>query len=399
MNILFVNFTKMVNDTGGVAKVACAFGNEMIRRGHQVSMVYSDEKEGEFFYPVDKDFHCYNVKIDSDGTIIRFPLYMKLYREFIRAFSRKKAQDINRGYDEKYLMKNLEHLVDMIRPDVIVSYQIEGAIHLLWSLKTQIPVVTMSHGAQKNDYDEKETFALEESKVYQVLTDCFRQQISNVLPAVNVVAIGNAIPRPAESVDLAQKKACYKIIFVGRLNHNHKRPHLLLEAFAKIANQYPYWNVELWGAEDKKTYTAQLKNIIRKYHIEDRVLLCGPTDKVNEKLLQADIFAFPSAYEGFGMALAEGMGAGLPSVGYKSCPAVNELIEDGVNGYLCDDGVDAFADALSKLMSNQNLRVRMGKAAREKMHQYEPRIIWDKWETLLKTVVDEKLRLGRENKL
>ena len=43
MHILLANFTKMVNDTGGMAKVTVAFANEMVKRGHDVSLVYSDE--------------------------------------------------------------------------------------------------------------------------------------------------------------------------------------------------------------------------------------------------------------------------------------------------------------------------------------------------------------------
>ena len=104
-------------------------------------------------------------------------------------------------------------------------------------------------------------------------------------------------------------------------------------------------------------------------------------------LREADIFAFPSAYEGFGMALAEGMSVGLPAIGYKNCPAVNELIKDGKTGFLCDDGVEPLAHALEKLMSDKELRVKMGKAAKADMAQFAPEKIWDKWEDLMKKIV------------
>lgn len=42
MNILLVNLTKMVGDSGGMAKVTCNFANQMKKRGHQVALVYSD---------------------------------------------------------------------------------------------------------------------------------------------------------------------------------------------------------------------------------------------------------------------------------------------------------------------------------------------------------------------
>ena len=82
---------------------------------------------------------------------------------------------------------------------------------------------------------------------------------------------------------------------------------------------------------------------------------------MESKLKVADIFAFPSNSEAFGLALTEAMAAGLPAIGYKSCPAVNEIIIDGYNGFLCDDGVDDFAEKMKVLMQNEELRKQMGK--------------------------------------
>lgn len=53
MRILLANLTKLVGDTGGLAKVTAAFANEMQRRGHEVSLVYSDVQTGDFYYPLD----------------------------------------------------------------------------------------------------------------------------------------------------------------------------------------------------------------------------------------------------------------------------------------------------------------------------------------------------------
>ena len=53
MRILLANFSKMVGDTGGAAKVNVAFANEMVRRGHTVTTVYTDDREGAFFDPPD----------------------------------------------------------------------------------------------------------------------------------------------------------------------------------------------------------------------------------------------------------------------------------------------------------------------------------------------------------
>lgn len=84
------------------------------------------------------------------------------------------------------------------------------------------------------------------------------------------------------------------------------------------------------------------------------------------------------------------MAAGLPAIGYKSCPAVNELIIDGYNGFLCEDGIDDFAEKLKILMKDAELRKKMGQNARESMKQFAPKKIWDEWEDLINKVVEER---------
>ena len=118
----------------------------------------------------------------------------------------------------------------------------------------------------------------------------------------------------------------------------------------------------------------------------------GVTTHVEEVLSAGDLFVFPSAYEGFGLAPAEAMSKGLPVIAYRSCAAVNELVRDGVTGLLCEDGVEPLAAAMKKLMSDRALRVQMGGAARESMRQYAPDRIWSAWENLINEAVAGRAR-------
>ena len=393
MNILLANFTKMVNDSGGMAKVTCYLANAMIKRGHKVSIVYSDEKTGDFFYPIDKSIHCYNLNKRENGDIIKFPLCLKIIRELLRTFAKRPARTVNSWFQEHYLLKNVIKYTEEIKPDIIISYQPAASKLLLCDAKLDIPVITMSHGDPEDyfhTYPVKEIPALLKSDMCQVLIPSYEQHIKKHLPEAKTTTIGNAIPQFDFSADLSAEKKQYKIIFVGRLAKGHKRPHLLISSFTKLAAKYPNWIVELWGAKDNSTYYKELQHLIKAAGLQSRVFLKGSTNDVASKLKDADIFAIPSAYEGFSLALGEAMSAGLPAIGYKNCPSVNELIFDGKTGLLCDDGVEPFAEALDKLMSNRELRVKMGKAAKKEMEEYAPEKIWDKWEELMNRISRKK---------
>lgn len=392
MNILLANFTKMIKDSGGVAKVACAFANEMIKRGHNVSLMYSDEREGDFFFQVDKRLKCYNIKKNNDGSIIKFPLRLKILREILRKFDTIKARTVNSNFEEKYLLSNIKALMHEIAPDVVVSFQPAASKLLLCDAKIDIPVITMSHGDPEDyfhTYPVKEIPSLLKSTVCQVLVPSYEENIKKHLPEAKTITIGNAIPQFDFCAELGNEKKLYKIIFVGRLVKAHKRPHLLIEAFSLLADKYPEWIVEIWGAKDNIKYYRELQILIKTKKLGDRVFLKGVTNDVPAKLREADILAFPSAYEGFSLALGEALSVGLPAVGYRSCPSVSEIIIDKKTGLLCDDGVEPFALALDELMGNKDLRVGMGKAAKLSMAEFAPEKIWDKWEELINKVYDK----------
>lgn len=385
MKILLANFTKMVNDSGGMAKVTCSFANEMVKRGHEVVLVYSDERSGDFYYPIDERVQCYDLRF-QEGRRISFPLYLKIKRETFRLVDKKKSRTVWREFDKKYHVPYCKRIIDNERPDVIVSFNPGTSAVLICDLDTRLPIITMSHGDPADYfqfYPEDSVTAVKKSTINQVLLPSFESHILSHFPECKVVVIGNAIVQHDCVADLGVSKDTYKIVCVGRLNHNHKRQHLLISAFGKVAKDFPNWILELWGAKDSEVYFRELQAIIKKEGLEGRCFLKGTSKEIPNILRGADIFAFPSAYEGFGMALAEAMSMGLPVIGYKNCPAVNELVVSGKNGLLSEDGVDDFAKCLAILMRNKGLRMLMGKEAKISMQEYAPDVIWDKWEKLL----------------
>lgn len=387
MKILIANFAKMAGQSGGLAKVCCAFSNEMVKKGHNVTVVYSDDDDGEFFFPIESKADCKNLR-HYDGVKYKFPISYKIKRELFRLAGRKKASEINNSFTEKYLLKNAKDILEKCCPDVIICFQPTAAKTYLSDLKTQIPVILMSHGDPADwfqNYPDEEVIAAEKSTVIQVLMPSFEKLLEKRYPETRIVTIGNVVPQ-YEIADLSREKGQYKIIFIGRLARGHKRPHLLIEAFISIADKFPEWIVEIWGADDTRGYREHMQGMVQKAGLSDRILFKGTTQKVESVLADGDIFVFPSAYEGFGLTVAEGMSKGLPAIAYKNCPAVNEIITDGVNGFLVDDGVKPLAEKMEILMANKDLRIKMGQAANESMKQYAADVIWGKWQKLIDEV-------------
>ena len=74
---------------------------------------------------------------------------------------------------------------------------------------------------------------------------------------------------------------------------------------------------------------------------------------------------------------------GLPAVGCKNCPAVNTLIRDGENGLLTDSTPEGYAEALARLMKDEDLRYHLGRQGKEDMKAYSADFVWSSWEKLI----------------
>jgi glycosyltransferase involved in cell wall biosynthesis len=391
MNLLLADLHKFVNYSGGIEHVLSRMAFAMEEKGYHLSVVMADEKEGAPFYPFPKDCHFYNLFHMAGMKPVHMGSLDKGLREITRLFSKSGARERN------YKMLSaaapqLEQVLALEKPDVIISFREPTGRLLLEGLSTTVPVISMLH----NDPDEifahapaKEIKALEKSARIQALMPSFIQKAEKYLRYHHFVYIPNAVSIPAVSARPGAPRKIHTITNVGRVTGRTKRQHLLVEAFTLLAKDFPDWQVCLWGDTYDKTYVTTLKGMIKKAGLESRVLLKGTTKDMASVWKETDIFAFPSHHEGFPLALTEAMGVGIPAVGYRSCPAVNELIHDGEDGYLTEDGAAPLAEALRKLMEDGDRRAAFGQRAKENMKPFAPEVVWGEWDRLIREVVGE----------
>ena len=71
MKIIIAHFgTYYVNMAGGVEKVTCNLANALVKRGHEVTILYRDDKEGEPYFPLDKRVKQHNILFENGQKIV-----------------------------------------------------------------------------------------------------------------------------------------------------------------------------------------------------------------------------------------------------------------------------------------------------------------------------------------
>lgn len=150
----------------------------------------------------------------------------------------------------------------------------------------------------------------------------------------------------------------FVIGMVARLDaiKNHE---LLLRSLAQLPSEanLPAWELWLVGQGKKR---AGLESLAAERGIGAAVKFLGARDDVPELLGQCDLFAFcTTREEGFGIAMIEAMAAGVPVVA-SDVPACREVLRDGNDGVLVEASEAAWARALTRLMTDAELRATLG---------------------------------------
>lgn len=150
------------------------------------------------------------------------------------------------------------------------------------------------------------------------------------------------------------------IVSVGSLTRR-KGHDILIAALQRIRDVD--WRASIIGSPHLDPATAKaLAEQITRLELEQRVVLLGEVPDVAEQLVDADIFALASRYEGYGMVFAEALVQGLPIVACHA-GAVPDVVPPDSGTLVPVDDVDAFASALRRLIEDPDTRRRCARAA------------------------------------
>ena len=148
-----------------------------------------------------------------------------------------------------------------------------------------------------------------------------------------------------------------RVVFIGRLEVE-KNPVALLGAIEGL-------DVELIMVGDSDQRPEFEKQAAAK-GLNVQFLGNVPHSRLPSILQTAEVFVLPSFFEGHPKTLLEAMACGLAVIGADS-PGIRDVIEDGVTGYLCGTDSGSIAGAIETVLGDDELKTRLGAAAREQI--------------------------------
>jgi starch synthase len=185
----------------------------------------------------------------------------------------------------------------------------------------------------------------------------------------------------------------FRFLYAGYLT-KRKGIGVLLEAWEATVGCGP-WDNRTTGLQVKDKRAAELRLVgggEQPLPLPVGVVCLGqtPREALLREMSEADVFVFPSLFEGFALVILEAMAAGLPVITTPNT-AGPDLIEDGKEGLIVPAGdANALRVAMESLLNDTERTQSMGRAAHEKAKEYTWEKYGERWEALVREVCREQ---------
>lgn len=144
--------------------------------------------------------------------------------------------------------------------------------------------------------------------------------------------------------------------------------------------EYPLWTWDIYGEGELKD---SLQKMINENGLSEKIRLMGQVSDLYDRYRDYAFMVMTSRYEGFPMSLIEGAANRLPLISFDIPTGPNEIIVDGVNGYLINADSDKdMVVKIRKLIENQEIRESMSKEVYQLTQAFAMERILKQWKIL-----------------
>lgn len=366
LKILYI--TNGIDGSGGLEKVLSIKASILAEDpAYEVHILTLNRKNEQTFFTFSDQIKFHNINVSGN------PLsYLRNYKAELRTAVGKIRPDIISVCDDG--------LKGFFVPSIL-----QGKYRVIY--ERHASVLINSGSAALSKLKNKLQHRIMRSKVrtfdrFVVLTEGNRKEWEGD----NIIVIPNPVDEH-ETSEAPSGLHHKTVIAVGSQSYN-KGYDRLLEAWKRVQASHPEWRLNIFG---KKNESLGLELQAETLGVKDSLTFYEPVKNIKDKYRESSIMVLPSRSEGFGMVLIEAMNCGLPCVSFDCPHGPRDIITDGIDGYLIPDGdIEGFAEKVSLLIDNDQMRHTFGAAALEKAKQYAPGRILDIWKNLFASLMQEK---------
>ncbi|MDP2194287.1 MAG: glycosyltransferase family 4 protein [Alphaproteobacteria bacterium] len=341
---------------GGAEKVMADLACHWVQQGHKVTLVTFTPMEEKPFQPLDARIHhvglgCYH----QSSWGIPWAFLSAIFR--------------------------LRKILRQSQPDRVLSFlEAVNFVTLLATRGLSVPVI-VSERSHPAFHRSGFIFNKLRNILYPFSTRLIvlNQSIKDFFPK-SFRGFTRVIPNPIkmpEHKKQSQAEIIKHIVTVGRLS-DVKDQATLIKAFKLYVMSNPHSHLTIYGEGPLR---PNLEALIHQEGLESHVTLFGKTDQIHQELLKADLFIFPSLYEGFPNALLEAMAVGIPVIASKVA-GNQDIIQDSHDGLLFTAGEvnDLYQKML--MINDQCLREKLSVHGQEKAATFAANKVYPLWDAV-----------------
>lgn len=359
----------------GVGMHIQLISRELVKRGHRVFVITS-RRTGE---PETEIWNC--VTVYRSFTLKLYGFYQALpSKQTLRRILERERPDLVHHHYLGFMMKRTCAVAEEMRLPQVSTYHFSAAV-----LTQPRPMRPFRRLVERQiiRYNNRFNLVIAPSKnlASQIAAEGIRSPIRYITNPVVLEDSSEVIP--------AERDRSFTILYAGRLGWEKNLPYLL-NALAKLRQTHP--DVKLWIA-GRGPELMSLEQLATQLGIAGQVKFLGFLDHPTLARYYAacDVFVLPSLVEAQPLVVMEAMWFGNPVIVTNAIVAASEMVESGVNGFIVDPkSVNDLADRLAEMAEQEELRVRMGRAGRQRSEEYRPERVVDALEAAYWDVLREQ---------
>lgn len=353
-------FSGDITRNGGTEKVSVLIANELKRqRNYEIFFLSLTEQKKELFFSLEQGIEHFSL---GDKWIRPGPEYLLVIRK-LRRFLKEHPMDI---------LIDIDIVLDILSLPASKGMKIKVISWEHFNCEYEQSILyrrfILKYSVKRTDYIVTLT---EEDKL------CYQNTFGR---SENIRAIYNPMEDLQEKqLNQSQKNEKW-IITVGRLIRR-KGIDYLAQIAVCVLKKHKDWKWILLGDGEER---ALLEKVISENQLENQLILKGNVTNVADYLSKSAIFVMTSRVEGLPMCLLEAKTNRLPCISFCIRTGPEEIIEDGINGYLIPPfDCKAMAEKIELLIENETLRKEFCTNACQNIEKFQMTQIIKNWNEVI----------------